>query len=180
MPKRNIYFSDELVAQMNKFRDENWSSVCQDGVAARLRFLELKSEATSGAVERAKARLANAKAAYVADAHERGVRAGMEWAADKATFEQLLRLHHAQSSEFRALDDFEDGDLIGIMVARVIEGAHPSEIHSTEINDDDVGWIQDLGGDIGVDPYDDGDADYVSGDFWQGFISGAISVYEQV
>jgi hypothetical protein len=40
MPKRNIYFADDLTAGMNKHRATNWSEVCQEAVRAKLEELD--------------------------------------------------------------------------------------------------------------------------------------------
>jgi hypothetical protein len=178
MPKRNIYFPDDLVAKMNVFRDENWSGVCQEAVSARVRFLELKAHSTTSAVDRAKARLATAKASYIADARERGVRTGIEWAADHATFDQLRNLHAAQIGEHPTIDfPAPDDSHLTLIIARILAGWPGYALHEATDDQESIELAHDLWAQIGL--LDDSH-DTDSGDFWEGFVTGAISVYEQV
>jgi hypothetical protein len=178
MPKRNIYFPDDLVAKMSAFKDENWSGVCQEAVGARVRFLELKADSTTSAVDRAKARLATAKAAYIADARERGVRAGIEWAADHATFDQLRKLHSAQVGEHPAIDfPVADNDYLTLWVARILAGWPADAIDQPTQDEESIDLAHELWASLGLT---DDSPDLDSGEFWEGFVTGAISVYEQV
>jgi hypothetical protein len=178
MPKRNIYFPDDLVAKMNVFRDENWSGVCQEAVSARVRFLELKAHSTTSAVDRAKARLATAKASYIADARERGVRAGVEWAADHATFDQLRNLHADQTGEHPTIDfPVSDHPDLTVWVAGILAGWPSYAVDNSADDAESVELAHDLWMQLGL--LEDSD-DSVSGEFWEGFVTGAISVYEQV
>jgi hypothetical protein len=182
MPKRNIYFPDELVAKMSAFKDENWSGVCQEAVGARVRFLELKADSTTSAVDRAKARLATAKAAYIADARERGVRAGIEWAADHATFDQLRNLHAAQFGEHPTIDfPVPDGSDLCLLIARILAGWPSDALHDALADgtqdQESIDLAHDLWASLGLT---DDSHDLDSGEFWEGFVTGAISVYEQV
>jgi hypothetical protein len=168
MAKRSIYFPDELETQM-AIHEENWSSVCQDAVASRLKFLELKSDLTSSAVARARARLATDKAGYVADASERGRRAGLAWAADKATFDQLRNLSEADG-QYSIDDDHQ--------AAKMVCWA---AMDQTDVLDDEPGpepTEDEVGSfclDVGVNF-----RDATSSEFWEGFVEAAIEVYEQV
>lgn len=184
MPNRNIYFTDEQVAQMKRFSKENWSAVCQSAVDTRVKYLELRSQTDASAIERAKARLAEAKAAFVATARERGERAGVAWAADKASFEELQRLHAALYSEEPSLVfPLDDGDLTSIWVAAVIAG-EALDFDPSDIPSDYVDNVQDFCNDVGLVNFNKGpdpfSPDVDSGDFWEGFITGALTVFEQI
>lgn len=177
MPNRNIYFTDEHVAQMKKFPNENWSAVCQEAVGTRIRYLSLKCEADTSAVDRARVRLATAKAAYVADALERGDRAGAEWAADVASFEQLRRLDDGIRSEHPALVfPVDDGVDSSLYLAQVIYGGDLSNIPSVN-SPEDVELAQELCTAAGLGL--DGD-DITAGKFWEGFVNGALRVYDGI
>ena len=177
MPKRNIYFTDDLVAQMKKHPDEKWSAVCQEAVEARLRYLELRSDIESDAVQRAKARLATEKAAYIADARERGERAGIVAAADRLSFAALRNLHSAVS-EFGAIQlPLDDGPMTRMIIARVMNGVDDDTIFDTQVDEHDLDLAQGLCDVAGLSTVSN---DIDSGGFWEGFVTGALRIYEQV
>jgi hypothetical protein len=177
MPKRNIYFTDDLVAQMKKHPDEKWSAVCQEAVETRLRYLALRADITSDAVQRAKARLATEKAAYIADAYDRGERAGIAAAADRLSFAALRNLHSAVS-EFGAIQlPLDDGPMTRMIIARVMNGVDDDTIFDTQVDEREVEWVQDLCAVADLSPDSD---DLDSGRFWDGFLTGALRIYEQV
>lgn len=184
MPKRNIYFTDEQAALMKLHDKENWSAVCQEAVDARMRYLTLRSNEASTAVDRARIRLANAKAAYVADASERGERAGMEWAADDASFDQLRRLNDAMQSEYLAID-FDDTDTpaeyFPIMIGRIADGVDLMFEHgltSQSLDEEDIDRAHALWSSAGIKG--DNDPDSSSREFWKAFVNGALRVFEQL
>lgn len=178
MPNRNIYFSDEQVAEMKKFSQENWSAVCQQAVDTRLRYLAIKSSHSTDAIERAKARLAVEKAAFVVDIKERGERAGCEWAADTASFVELRRLHFAMCGEHPAIDfPTEDSEIIAVTLARIIYGEPAYRWHDDTISAEDGRLAIDLSHAAGLSPES---LEIESARFWEGFVSGAASIYEQV
>jgi hypothetical protein len=178
MPKRNIYFPDDLVAKMKQHPKESWSAVCQEAVEARIRYLELRSDLATSAVERAKARLAPGKAVYIADAHARGERAGISWAADHASFEELRNLESATSSEDPTLlFPLPDGPMTSIVIARVISSVPDYAIDQESVSEDDIDRVHDLWGFAGLTQVS---KDIESGHFWEGFVSGALRIYEQV
>jgi hypothetical protein len=196
MPKRNVYFTDEQVAEMKKYPEENWSSVCQEAVGARLKFLDLKSAINSSAVERAKARLGEAKAAfkteYGANARERGERAGMSWAADKATLTALMNMERACSGEdptFCITAEGSGNDArsieIVIAIARIIAGATGEDVYTSDPDDNDLRMARELVQAVcvpklysGTDPLNYEDVDSI--DFWEGMYFGAMRIYEEV
>lgn len=177
MPNRNIYFTDEHVAQMKKFPNENWSAVCQEAVGSRIRYLSLKSEADTSAVDRARVRLATAKATYIADALERGDRAGTAWAADVASFEELRRLDDGIRSEHPALIfPVDDGVLPSLCLAQVIYGGDLSQIPTID-SPEDVDLAQTLCQAAGLSPDSD---DITTSKFWEGFVNGALRIYDGI
>jgi hypothetical protein len=165
--KRSIYFPDELEKKMGNYPDENWSGVCQEAVGTRLRFLELKNDLSSSAIARAKVRLATDKASYVADAGERGERAGLAWAADKATFQQLRNLKEAQGEY-----SLEDGTAAPATVYLVMDNL--PEYMPNDVPEEQL-WK--LCHEVGLDP---NGPDVESAEFWSGFVDAAIKVFDEI
>ena len=180
MPNRNIYFTDELAKQMKTLPKENWSSVCQDAVAAHIEFLMLKSETAASAVERAKERLASERAEYVADIYDRGERDGIAWAADHATFDQLRRISLAFNGgpDHPPLvdDDFDDGEDSLRSLAKIACGA-PDTLGDETLSDEERAFTLDLCNTVGLRM--DGD-DVESARYWAGFVAGALAIFRQL
>ena len=181
MPKRNIYFTDDLVAQMKKHPDEKWSAVCQEAVETRLRYLELRSNIASDAVQRAKARLATERAAYIADAYDRGERDGIAWAADHATFDQLRRIDFGVNGgpeDPPFVDErFNDGKDSLRLIAKLACGAPPDTLGDETLTADEHAFIVSLCTAIGL-RMDGGDID--SARYWDGFVAGALFIFKQL
>ncbi len=177
MPKRNIYFTDDLVAQMKKHPDEKWSAVCQEAVETRLRYLELRSDIASDAVQRAKARLATERAAYIADAYDRGERAGIAWAADHAAFDELRGIVDGgpEDEPFDGL--FDDGEDSLRMIAKLACGAPPDTLGDETLTADEHAFMVGLCNAIGL-RMDGGDID--SARYWEGFFAGALAIFRQL
>jgi hypothetical protein len=180
MPKRNIYFTDDLVAQMKKHPDEKWSAVCQEAVETRLRYLELRSDIASDAVQRAKARLATERAAYIADAYDRGERDGIAWAADHATFDQLRGIEFVVprgplDQPFDGM--FDDGNDSLRLIAKLACDAPRDTLGDETLTPDEHAFIVSLCNAIGL-RMDGGDID--SARYWEGFIAGALAIFKQL
>ena len=177
MPKRNIYFPADLDEAMDRHRDEKWSVVCQEAVSARIRYLDLKNDEASTAIERARARLAPDRLNHARDAKDRGLRAGLLWAADHATFDQLRRLYEGVTgTDPKIYLPFEDDPDIGLTVAYLItadEWDDPSGRHDERTGPAYYALCNQLG------LYPDG-ADASSSEYWTGFIQSAIDVYSKV
>lgn len=178
MPKRNIYFPADIDEAMDRHKDEKWSVVCQEAVSARIRYLDLKNDEAATAVERARARLAPDRLNYAKDAKDRGLRAGLLWAADHATFDQLRRLYEAVTGTDPKiyLSMLEDVPDIGLTVAYLItaeEWDDPSEVHDERTSPAYYALCNQIG------LYPDG-TDASSSEFWEGFIQSAIDVYSKV
>ncbi len=180
MPNRNIYFSDELAKQMKNFSKENWSSVCQEAVASHIRLLALESDTVTSAVERAKARLARELAEYVADPSGRGKRAGIAWAADHATFEELLGIDFAvnggpEDAPFDHL--FDDGEDSLRLIAKFACRSPLDTLGDKTLTAEEDAFIRDLCNAIGL-RMDGGDID--SAQYWEGFVAGALAIFKQL
>lgn len=177
MPRRNIYFPADLDKSMARHKDENWSVVCQEAVSARIRYLDLKNDEASTAIERARARLATDRLNYAKDAEDRGLRAGLLWAADHATFDQLRRLYEAViGTDPKIYLPLEDDPDTGLRIAYLItaeEWDDPSELHDERTGPAYYALCNQLG------LYPDG-ADARSSEYWDGFIRSAIDVYSKV
>jgi hypothetical protein len=178
MPKRNIYFTDDLVAQMKKHPDEKWSAVCQEAVETRLRYLELRSDIASDAVQRAKARLATERAAYIADAYYRGERDGIAWAADHAAFDELRGIESAGGLEEWPFDGLlDDGEDSLRLIAKLACDAPPDTLGDETLTADENAFILSLCNAIGLRM--DG-ADIESARYWGGFVAGALAIFRQL
>ena len=182
MPRRNIYFPAHLDEEMARHKDQNWSDVCQEAVSARIRYLdlkndELKNDGAATALERARARLAPDRLNHARDAKDRGLRAGLLWAADHATFDQLRRLYEAVTgTDPKLYLPLEDDPDIGLTVAYLItaeEWEDPSGRHDERTGPAYYALCNQLR------LHPDG-ADASSSEYWDGFIQSAIDVYSKV
>ena len=177
MPKRNIYFPADLDEAMDRHKDEKWSVVCQEAVSARIRYLDLKNDEAATAIERARARLAPDRLHYAKDSKDRGLRAGLLWAADHAKFDQLRRLYEAVTGTYPKISlPLEDDPDVGLRITSLIsaeEWDDPSELHDERTGPAYYALCNQLG------LYPDG-ADASSSEYWDGFIRSAIDVYSKV
>ena len=166
MAKRSIYFPEDLETRMSKFPDANWSAVCQEAVEAHIRKLNLRTKTMTSAMERASERLKVSKFEYVEKAHERGRSAGAYWAADRAEYGELKRL--ADSAD--QLTDLDTIDALGApgIVIRVIE----SEAEFAGRQSIADFWVN-----LGFDKNDD---DLYSAAWWEGFVEGAVELFDNV
>jgi len=180
MPNRNIYFSDELAKQMKSFSKENWSSVCQEAVASHIRLLALESDTVTSAVERAKARLAPERAEYVADPYGRGKRAGIAWAADHASFDELLGIDFAvnggpEDAPFDHL--FDDGEDSPRLIAKFACGSPLDTLGDKTLTAEEHAFLVNLCNAVGL-RMDGGDMN--SARYWEGFVAGALAIFKQL
>ena len=174
MPKRNIYFPADLDEAMDRHKDEKWSVVCQEAVSARIRYLDLKNDEAATAIERARARLAPDRLHYAKDAKDRGLRAGLLWAADHATFDQLRRLYEAVTgTDPKIYLPFEDDPDTGLRIAYLISAEEWDDPSDLQTGPQYYALCNQLG------LYPDG-ADASSSEYWDGFIRSAIDVYSKV
>jgi hypothetical protein len=110
------------------------------------------------AVERASERLAASKVECEAETRERGRDAGIEWAADQASYRELERLAAAEINFYGC-----DHRGPAATFADVVFGLDRME--------EDELWESYLGRDLSdVD-------DLCSADFWDAFVDGALEVY---
>ena len=177
MPRRNIYLPADLDKSMARHKQENWSLVCQEAVSARIRYLDQKNDEAATIIERARARLAPDRLHYAKDAEDRGLREGLLWAADHATFDQLKRLYEAViGTDPKIYLPLEDDPDVGLRIASLIsaeEWDDPSELHDERTGAAFYALCNQLR------LYPDG-ADASSSEYWDGFIRSAIDVYSKV
>lgn len=87
MPRRNVYFDDEL-DQAIREHDLRLSEICQRAVRAEVRTLRVAA-LNDAEVARAAERLAADRSAQRAETHRLGMDVGSQWAREKATWDEL-------------------------------------------------------------------------------------------
>jgi hypothetical protein len=110
------------------------------------------------AIERLKA----SKAAYTEEVSARGEAAGADWARDDAEYAELKAL--AQHWEGHPIDDTSDAPeaFLGLI-------GPPADVTHSEV---DAFWER-LG-------FEESDPEKYSAEFWNGFVTGALAVFEEV
>ena len=88
MPKISVYIPDELKARMDKHENINWSAIAQRAFEKEIRLNDMTLP-DDDRLKRAISRLRESKEEYQAQNAVRGTAHGIEWAVDKASFEDL-------------------------------------------------------------------------------------------
>lgn len=89
MARINISIPDELKEKMDKWVNENWSSVAQDEFNRHIKLLEIKEvDMTEAQLER----LRQSRDKHYQKSHAEGVELGKEWALNSADFDEIERV----------------------------------------------------------------------------------------
>lgn len=167
MARTTISLPDELKAQMDKSSALiNWSEVAANAFRAELERISIRKQRTEGKkMSAAIERLKKSKLAYAAEGYDRGHAAGVLWAQDTAEYGELKRL----SNEWESAETTETDDAYGSpgVFLRMISGE--DQLTRTEVDD--------LLANVGLDKRDD---DAYSPDYWDGFVEGALEVFDKV
>lgn len=164
MARTTISLPDGLKAEMDKAADDaNWSAIAADAFRSELNRIKARNAALKGkpmqaAIERLKA----SKQEYEQEAKERGHDAGVEWARDEADYGELKTL----ALNWEGVSSCETNDALGA----------PGVFLRLIGRDCDRSEINDFWDGLGLED----DSDKYSAEWWDGFVAGALKIFEEV
>lgn len=165
MARTTISLPDELKAEMDKVAEQaNWSEIAASAFLAEIQRIKIRNQRTEGKkMNAAIERLKKSKADYAKEASDRGHADGVRWAQHKAEYGELKRL----SENWEQSETTETEDALGApgVFGRMISN---DEFGRLSINDF---WTNN-GSDESGDQY--------SFEYWDGFVEGALEVFDQV
>ena len=168
MARTTISLSDALKAEMDAVGGEvNWSALAADAFLAEINKLKARKAATEGKkMDAAIDRLRKSKKIFIDGARDRGHADGTTWAMEDAEYGELKRL----ADSWPNVETTETADAHGapgVFLGMVLEPDERAD--RMAINDF---WVN-LG-------KDSDDQDEYSSDYWDGFVEGALAVFEKV
>jgi hypothetical protein len=165
MARTTISLPDDLKREMDKLGgDANWSALAADTFLAEINRIKARKAALKGKpMEAAIDRLRQSKKAYLGAASERGKADGTAWAMDSAEYGQLKWIADA----WPRIETCETADALGapgVFLRMISEEGDRQSINAF--------WS-----DLGKVPFDE---DAYSAPYWDGFVEGALDVFERV
>lgn len=166
MARTTISIPDEIKQQMDEVGDEaNWSAIATSAFLAEINKLKARKAALKGKpMNAAIERLRKSKESFLEEAKERGRSEGTSWAMHQAEYAELQRL----ATDWEQMESTETGDAFGApgVFLRII--AADGHVDRQDIDD----FWTNLDAEVPEDQY--------SSDFWDGFIEGALEVFDQL
>ena len=165
MSRTTISLPDDLKAEMDKAGgDANWSAVAADAFRSELtrikaRKATLKGNTMQATIQRLKA----SKEAYAKEGAERGRNAGATWASQNAEYGELKLL----DDNWQQVESCETDDAFG--APGVFLGMIGMDVGRQDINE----FWSNLGFEVN-------DPDQYSAEWWDGFVEGALEVFQEV
>jgi len=167
MARTTISLPDDLKREMDKLGgDANWSALAAETFLAEINRIKTRKAALEGKpMKAAIERLRKSKEDFTKLAHGRGQADGTEWAMESAEYGELKRL----ADGWQGVESTETNDAYGApgVFQRMI-----SEDRKADRSDVSAFWT-DLG-------KEDDDPDAYSAEYWDGFIEGALEVFEKI
>ena len=169
MARTTISIPDELKAEMDALGESiNWSATAAEAFRAEIERSKVRRARTEGKqMSAALKRLATSKAEYEAEARDRGHADGTKWAMGKAEYGQLKNLaQHWPNTETTAPTGINDAFGPAGVFQWMIQGDSASR------TDIEAFWV-----DLWKEPTD---PDRGSAEYWDGFVEGALEVFEKL
>jgi post-segregation antitoxin (ccd killing protein) len=167
MARTTISLPDDLKAEMDALGDSiNWSATAAEAFRVAIECAKVRRQRTEGKkMKAAIARLRESRKAYLDEADDRGHADGTEWAIETAEYGELTSLAHwwAQTDSCETNDALGPGGTFLCMIS------NDDSVRGADI---DNFWTE-----LGKDRDDD---DQNSAPYWDGFVRGALEVFEQV
>ncbi|MCE7902874.1 MAG: hypothetical protein DYH20_09540 [Gammaproteobacteria bacterium PRO9] len=166
MARTTISLPDELKGEMEELGGAvNWSGIAADAFRAEILKVKARASARRGnAMCEVRERLEESRQRYLKEAAERGHADGTKWAMVTAEYGELKRLDDA----WPAVGSCDTSDAMGApgVFLRIIKGDDCSQRSD----------IDDFWSALGKDDNDD---DCYSAEYWDGFVEGALEVFEE-
>jgi hypothetical protein len=166
MARTTISIPDELKAEMDALGESiNWSATAAEAFRAEVERGKVRRARTEGKqMNAALKRLKMSKAKHEAEAQDRGHKDGSKWAMESANYGELKNL----AQHWPAIESTETNNALGPpgVFQRMLKGDGVSRI------DVDGFWTN-------LWKARD-DSDEYSSEYWDGFVEGALEVFEKI
>jgi hypothetical protein len=168
MARTTISLPDELKREMDKIGgDANWSALAADTFLAEINRIKARKAALKGKpMEAAINRLRQSKVEFLGAAQERGKADGTRWAMETADYGELKRL----ADNWPQCETTETTDALG--APGVFLNLISEDDERCDRMDIDDFWVN-----LGKESRDE---DAYSAQYWDGFVEGALEVFEKV